>query len=174
MNMENITQQIGDLMMNLVEILPVNWIRENFLRWTFLSLVNRDTNGILKTMIVYWRNWNMFWNIIDDSIRYSKNSNRRNSAIYPWFPFSSNHYNDFYIMNICSKVRRKRLWECFSIDLIVLELLIYYKQNNNEMEYQDCYGVYIKIQDHIENFTESLSLLVIEYFQTSISNLCFV
>ncbi len=45
----------------------------------------------------------------------------------------------------------------------MLELLIYYKQNNNEMDYQDCYGVYIKIQDYIENFTESLTLLVREF-----------
>ena len=41
-----------------------------------------------------------------------------------------------------------------------IELLIYYKQNNHEIDYQDCYGVYIKIQDHIENFTESLTSLV--------------
>jgi hypothetical protein len=44
--------------------------------------------------------------------------------------------------------------------ILVLELLIYYKHNNYEIEYQDAYGVYIKIQDHIENFTESLILLV--------------
>lgn len=41
-----------------------------------------------------------------------------------------------------------------------LELLIYYKQNNNESDYQDCYGIYIKIQDHIENINESLASLV--------------
>lgn len=63
-------------------------------------------------------------------------------------------------MNISSKVGRKWLDHPHRIDLFDLELLIYYKQNNNEMDYQDCYGVYIKIQDHIENFTESLSLLV--------------
>ncbi len=43
-----------------------------------------------------------------------------------------------------------------------LELLIYYKQNNNEMDYQDCYGVYIKIQDYIENSIELSTLLVWE------------
>lgn len=42
----------------------------------------------------------------------------------------------------------------------VPELLIYYKQNDHDMDYQDCYGVYIKIQDLIENFNESLVLLV--------------
>ncbi len=30
------------------------------------------------------------------------------------------------------------------------------------MDYQDCYGIYIKIQDYIENFTESSILLVWE------------
>jgi hypothetical protein len=47
--------------------------------------------------------------------------------------------------------------------LFVLELLIHYKHNNNEIDYQDCYGVYIKIQDHIENFTELLTILVWEF-----------
>jgi hypothetical protein len=28
------------------------------------------------------------------------------------------------------------------------------------MEYQDCYGIFIKIQDLIENFAESLTILV--------------
>lgn len=37
------------------------------------------------------------------------------------------------------------------------------------MEYQDCYGVYIKIQDHIENFTESLSLLVRRFCERYLS-----
>ncbi|CAF1099568.1 unnamed protein product [Adineta ricciae] len=39
------------------------------------------------------------------------------------------------------------------------KLLVYYKQNNHEIDYQDCYGVYIKIQDLIENFAESLTFL---------------
>ena len=43
---------------------------------------------------------------------------------------------------------------------LCLELLLYYKSNNRENEYQDCYGIYIKIQDHIENFNESLISLV--------------
>jgi hypothetical protein len=42
----------------------------------------------------------------------------------------------------------------------ILELLHYYKNNHYEMEYQDCYGIFIKIQDLIENFAESLTILV--------------
>jgi len=42
----------------------------------------------------------------------------------------------------------------------ILELLHFYKNNNYENEYQDCYGVFIKIQDLIENFADSLTILV--------------
>jgi hypothetical protein len=41
-----------------------------------------------------------------------------------------------------------------------LELLNFYKNNNHDYEYQNCYGVFIKIQDLIENFAESLTILV--------------
>ncbi|UJR33380.1 hypothetical protein I4U23_020828 [Adineta vaga] len=39
------------------------------------------------------------------------------------------------------------------------KLLVYYRHNNHDIDYQDCYGIYIKIQDLIENFTESLTFL---------------
>jgi hypothetical protein len=42
----------------------------------------------------------------------------------------------------------------------MIELLHFYKNNNYDNEYQDCYGVFIKIQDLIENFAESLTILV--------------
>jgi hypothetical protein len=42
----------------------------------------------------------------------------------------------------------------------MVELLHFYKNNNYDNEYQDCYGVFIKIQDLIENFAESLTILV--------------
>ena len=40
------------------------------------------------------------------------------------------------------------------------ELLIYYKNNKHENDFQDCYGVFIKIQDLIENLAESLTMIV--------------
>ncbi|CAF4175193.1 unnamed protein product [Rotaria socialis] len=42
----------------------------------------------------------------------------------------------------------------------ILELLICYKNHTHESEYQDCYGVFIKIQDLIENFTDSLTIIL--------------
>ena len=45
-----------------------------------------------------------------------------------------------------------------------LELLLFYKTNNYDNEYQDCYGIFIKIQDLIENFAESLTTLVWRIF----------
>ncbi len=56
--------------------------------------------------------------------------------------------------------KKNQLTLQFSFFLIALELLIYYKQNDREIDYQDCYGIYIKIQDYIENFTESSTFLV--------------
>ncbi|CAF3294203.1 unnamed protein product, partial [Rotaria sp. Silwood2] len=44
-------------------------------------------------------------------------------------------------------------------EYLLEKLLTYYKNNNHENEYQDCYGVFIKIQDLIENFTESLTII---------------
>ncbi|CAF0967468.1 unnamed protein product, partial [Didymodactylos carnosus] len=38
------------------------------------------------------------------------------------------------------------------------KLLKYYEQNNYVDDYQRCYEVFIKIRDHIENFTELLSI----------------
>jgi len=43
---------------------------------------------------------------------------------------------------------------------LLSELLQFYKSSNQDNEYQDCYGVFIKIQDLIENFSESLTGLV--------------
>lgn len=44
-----------------------------------------------------------------------------------------------------------------------IELLQFYKTINQDNEYQDCYGVFIKIQDLIENFSESLTGLVLSH-----------
>ncbi len=64
-------------------------------------------------------------------------------------------------MNIYLKVwKRVKVVLIRSICLFILELLIYYKNNNREIEYQDCYGAFIKVQDLIENFAESLTILV--------------
>lgn len=41
-----------------------------------------------------------------------------------------------------------------------LELLLHYKNLQREVEYQDCYGVYIKIQDLIDSFTDAMPNLV--------------
>jgi hypothetical protein len=57
-------------------------------------------------------------------------------------------------------VRLHRIFRWKVLDRPVLELLIHYKNNNHEIEYQDCYGVFIKIQDLIENFADALTLLV--------------
>jgi len=64
-------------------------------------------------------------------------------------------------MNIYLKVWKPvRVVLIRSTCLFILELLIYYKNNNREIEYQDCYGAFIKVQDLIENFAESLTILV--------------
>ncbi|CAF4426348.1 unnamed protein product, partial [Adineta steineri] len=53
----------------------------------------------------------------------------------------------------------KPLQRLLHYEYLLEKLLIYYRQNDHEFDYQDCYGVYIKIQDYIENFTESLTIL---------------
>ena len=63
-------------------------------------------------------------------------------------------------MNIYLKVGRKLFSSGFCIDDFDLELLHFYKTNNHDNEYQDCYGAFIKIQDLIENFADSLTTLV--------------
>lgn len=52
-----------------------------------------------------------------------------------------------------------------------LELLLYYKNLHHESEYQDCYGIFIKVQDLIDNFTESLPALVRRDERTTLEHL---
>ena len=49
---------------------------------------------------------------------------------------------------------------------------MHYKNNNHEAQYQDCYGVFIKIQDLIDSFTESLTVLVSAHGHWCLSEDC--
>ncbi|CAF1647999.1 unnamed protein product, partial [Rotaria sordida] len=76
--------------------------------------------------------------------------NRRFDIIYKEFESEKFCYLSFLFKPLQRLLHYEYLFE---------KLLIYYKNNNCENEYHDCYGVFIKIQDLIENFTDSLKIL---------------
>ncbi|CAF3881392.1 unnamed protein product [Rotaria sp. Silwood2] len=120
---ETTTQRIGDLIVNLVEILPKY---ENYVE-NYDNLLS-ELEHVLKR-------------------------NRRFDLMYKEFESQKFCYLSFISFLL------KPLQRLLHYEYLLEKLLIYYKQNNHEIDYQDCYGIYIKIQDYIENFTESLTLL---------------
>ncbi|UJR13826.1 hypothetical protein I4U23_000837 [Adineta vaga] len=121
---DNVTQQIGDLMMNLIEILP------RYERY----IENYDR---LLT-----------------ELEYTLKHNPRFDIIYKQFESEKFCYLSFISFLI------KPLQRLLHYEYLFEKLLIHYKNNNHDMEYQDCYGIFIKIQDLIENFADSLTLLL--------------
>ncbi|CAF1041957.1 unnamed protein product [Adineta steineri] len=121
---DKMAQQIGDLMMNLIEILP------RYERY----IENYDR---LLT-----------------ELEYILKHNRRFEIIYKEFESEKFCYLSFISFLI------KPLQRLLHYEYLFEKLLIYYKNNDYEIEYQDCYGIFIKIQDLIENFAESLTLLL--------------
>ncbi|CAF4201156.1 unnamed protein product, partial [Rotaria sordida] len=123
-NIDKVIPQIGDLIMNLIEILP---------RYE-LYIENYDC---LLT-----------------ELEYVLKHNRRFDMIYK--EFESEKFCYLSLMSFLIKPLQRLL----HYEYLLEKLLIYYKNHNYENEYQDCYGVFIKIQDLIENFTESLTIIV--------------
>ncbi|CAF0740537.1 unnamed protein product [Rotaria sp. Silwood1] len=120
---ETTNQQIGDLIVNLVEILP-----------KYESYVENYDHLLSELEHILKRN-------------------RRFDLMYKEFESQKFCYLSFISFLL------KPLQRLLHYEYLLEKLLIYYKQNNHEIDYQDCYGIYIKIQDYIENFTESLTLL---------------
>ncbi|CAF1130037.1 unnamed protein product [Rotaria sordida] len=83
-------------------------------------------------------------------LEYVLKHNRRFDIIYKEFESEKFCYLSFLFKPLQRLLHYEYLFE---------KLLIYYKNNNCENEYHDCYGVFIKIQDLIENFTDSLKIL---------------
>ncbi|CAF1260894.1 unnamed protein product [Adineta steineri] len=123
LNGEKTTQHIGDLIVNLIEILPRY---ENYIE-------NYD-------------------NLLTE-LEYILKHNRHFDIIYKEFESQKFCYLSFISFLL------KPLQRLLHYEYLLEKLLIYYRQNDHEFDYQDCYGVYIKIQDYIENFTESLTIL---------------
>ncbi|CAF3306701.1 unnamed protein product [Rotaria socialis] len=123
-NSEKINSNIGDLIMNLVEILP---------RYE-LYIENYDC---LLT-----------------ELEYVLKHNRRFDMIYKEFESEKLCY-----LSLISFLT-KPLQRLLHYEYLLEKLLICYKNHTHESEYQDCYGVFIKIQDLIENFTDSLTIIL--------------
>ncbi|CAF0775519.1 unnamed protein product, partial [Adineta ricciae] len=121
---DKLSQQIGDLIMNLIEILP------RYERY----IENYDR---LLT-----------------ELEYTLKHNRRFDMIYKEFESEKFCYLSFISFLI------KPLQRLLHYEYLFEKLLIHYKNNNYDIEYQDCYGVFIKVQDLIENFADSLTLLL--------------
>ncbi|CAF0727311.1 unnamed protein product [Rotaria sordida] len=120
---ETINQHIGDLIVNLVEILP-----------RYENYVENYDHLLSELELVLKRN-------------------RRFDLMYKEFESQKFCYLSFISFLL------KPLQRLLHYEYLLEKLLIHYKHNNHEIDYQDCYGIYIKIQDHIENFTELLTLL---------------
>ncbi|CAF3568379.1 unnamed protein product [Rotaria sp. Silwood1] len=123
-NVDKVIPQLGDLIMNLIDILP---------RYE-LYIENYDC---LLT-----------------ELEYVLKHNPRFDIIYKEFESEKFCYLSLMAFLI------KPLQRLLHYEYLFEKLLMYYKNNNHENEYQDCYGVFIKIQDLIENFTESLTMIV--------------
>ncbi|CAF2145170.1 unnamed protein product [Rotaria magnacalcarata] len=121
---ETTHQHIGDLITNLVEILP-----------TYENYVESYDRLLCE-------------------LEYVLKYNRRFDLVYKEFESQKFCYLSFISFLL------KPLQRLLHYEYLLEKLLKYYRQNNNDMDYQDCYGIYIKIQDHIENFTESLTSLL--------------
>ncbi|CAF1006169.1 unnamed protein product [Rotaria sp. Silwood1] len=123
-NVDKVIPQLGDLIMNLIDILP---------RYE-LYIENYDC---LLT-----------------ELEYVLKHNPRFDIIYKEFESEKFCYLSLMAFLI------KPLQRLLHYEYLFEKLLMYYKNNNHENEYQDCYGVFIKIQDLIENFTESLTMIL--------------
>ncbi|CAF4345082.1 unnamed protein product [Rotaria socialis] len=123
-NGETTHQHIGDIIANLVEILP-----------TYESYIES-------------------YDRLLSELEYVLKYNRRFDLVYKEFESQKFCYLSFISFLL------KPLQRLLHYEYLLEKLLKYYRQNNNDMDYQDCYGIYIKIQDHIENFTESLTSLL--------------